>query len=135
MLWPESVLVLDPELGHELTDKPGANAQNKPHNAWGWAQAEFEGSESSRSQVDTMLKIWRYRFDCLLTYRMKFRNTFSNYDHYNAAWVACGYIEDQPEKAIELCSLRFGSPTGEVLDDPNVGTRKKVPIKKVAKKR
>ena len=135
LMWPEEVTILDPECGHELTDKPGAGAQNEPHNARGWAEQEFRGKNIPSSQVDLMLKIWLYRFDCLLTYRIKYRNTYSNYDHYNAAWVACGYTEDQDRKAIELCRQRFGDPNGEVLDDPYLKTQKKVPVKKVAKKR
>ena len=124
--WPESVAILDPECGHELNARPGANSKNEPQSPRGWAEEEFRGSSASSSQVDLMLKIWLYRYDCLLTYRTKYSHTYSNYDHYNAAWVACGYTEDQSPQAMELCQKRFGTPTGEVLDDPHQVSRKKV---------
>lgn len=126
MNWPETVLVLDPECGHKLTTKPGANEQNTPHSAWTWAENEFRGLKAPRAQLDLMLRIWHYRYSCLKTFKAKYPNTYSDYDVYNATWVSCGYIDEQDEKAIELCDKRFGTPTGEVLDDPKIKSLKKV---------
>lgn len=129
--WPELVTILDPECGHELTDKPGASKDNKPHSPRGWAEEEFRGKGIPSSQVDIMLGIWLYRFDCLLEYRLKSNGGYSNYDHYNAAWVACGYTEGQSAKALELARRRFRcEPDGQVMDDPTVKrVRKKVAVK------
>ena len=129
--WPESVLVLDPECGHDLKDVPGANIKNQPQNPMGWANDEFRGIKAPLSQVDLMLRIWEYRYECLRFYRAKYPHTYSEYDIYNAAWVACGYTEDQPESAIKLCKERFNvEPNGTVLNDPRQKIKKKVKVVK-----
>jgi hypothetical protein len=111
MVWPESVLILDPECGHELEWLPGADAHNNPRSAYQWCENEFRLPQyqggSSRHSVDVMIGIWRYRYGCLVSYQSKYANTYSHYDLYNAAWVACGYTSDQSSKAIELCGQRF----------------------------
>jgi hypothetical protein len=123
--WPEDVLVLDPECGHKLTDQPGADLKNTPHNAWGWAQLEIRKTKAPQSQQDLMLRIWFYRYDCLRNYLARYKNTYTIYDVYNAAWVSCGYVDYQDESAIELCSKRFTVPDGTVLDDPMIKSKKR----------
>lgn len=124
--WPDDVLVLDPECGHELTDRPGANAKNQPHSAIGWACNEFRNRGIPPNEADFMLRVWMYRYDCLSALRAKYPHTYTNYDVYNAAWVSCGYVDEQDESAIELCRKRFSEPTGEVLADPKLTVKKKV---------
>ena len=111
MVWPESVLILDPDWGATITNKPGATSDNQPQSFLGWATAEFrlpnKAASNSAHAIDLMLKIWHYRLDCIYAFQAKYRNTYTDFDIYNATWVACGYLEGQSEKAITLATKRF----------------------------
>ena len=111
MQWPETVLILDPDWGATLTNKPGATSDNQPQSYLGWATDEFRypnvAAKNSLASIDLMLKIWLYRLRCLDSIQAKYRNTYDMFDVYNAAWVSCGYITNQSEKAIKLATLRF----------------------------
>lgn len=111
MIWPESVLILNPDWGATITNKPGATATNQPQSFLGWASAEFrlpnEAAYNTLHSIDLMLKIWHYRLASLYAYQAKYRNTYDLFDVYNATWVACGYPEGQSKKVITLCEKRF----------------------------
>jgi hypothetical protein len=124
--WPETVMVLDPDCGHKLSTKPGANADNDPQSAGGWAEDEFRHIEASTYDIDLMLSIWQYRYHVLNSHRAKYPHTYSEYDVYNGAWAACGYTE-QPDSALLLCAERFKQePNGDILNDPFVKVVKKL---------
>ena len=103
MNWPKSVLVLDPDWG--------ATADNQPQTFLGWATDEFRypnlAAKNSLASIDLMLKIWHYRLGCLYAVQAKYPHTYTVFDVYNAAWVSCGYITEQSDKAIKLANLRF----------------------------
>ena len=111
MFWPESVLVLNPDWGATITNKPGATSSNLPQTYLGWATDEFRhpntAAKNSIASIDLMLKIWHYRLTCLHVLQAKYQNTYNKFDVYNAAWVSCGYVTDQDVKAVKLAKLRF----------------------------
>lgn len=111
MNWPKSVLVLNPDWGATITNKPGATSDNQPQTFLGWATDEFRypnlAAKNSLASIELMLKIWKYRLDCLYSIQAKYPNTYSLFDVYNAAWVSCGYVTEQSDKAIKLANIRF----------------------------
>lgn len=111
MNWPKSVLVLDPDWGATITNKPGATADNQPQTFLGWATDEFRypnlAAKNSLASIDLMLKIWHYRLSCLYSIQAKYPHTYTLFDVYNAAWVSCGYTTEQSDKAIKLAKIRF----------------------------
>lgn len=111
MVWPETVLILNPNWGATITNKPGATSDNQPQSFLGWATAEFrlpnDAAYNSLHSIDLMLQIWHYRLTCIYALQAKYRNTYDDFDVYNATWAACGYVDGQSEKAITLAKIRF----------------------------
>jgi hypothetical protein len=112
--WPKSVAILTREERHVLDN--GRGNPEMPKNPREWVMFELADTPMTEDEQEFAYKIWASRYNSLMTYRTQYRDSFSNYDHYNAAWAACGYNHKQPESAIELCGSVFGEADGNILD-------------------
>lgn len=119
MVWPDSVLILDPRWGCVIDGPPGADAANQPQNIDGWFQNELRRPEvrdnNNYARIDLMCRILRYRFNCLFFGPVaKYPNTYTAYDAYNATWASILYTEGQSEKVITLVSKCPNLPNSRV---------------------
>lgn len=135
--WPDSVAVL--ESRHRLMEP--AQAKHHPtRNPYLRAQQEFRDSkyfhQMNTHQTKLMCEIWSYRFNQLYTFHGKYPTTYKLHDVYNAAWAACGYVENQSEKALELADKRFPwTQDGYVSNRNEFAPPRPKPKKKAAKKK